>query len=100
MRTFVTLLVLCPRVRSFSYPTLPVFTSVIGWRAESMQRHEDTLKAVRATAEEQVHFNVQGVSTMYTTLDASHMNAIVPGRVQQGACLGSSHALGRSRQVA
>jgi hypothetical protein len=33
-----------------------------GVRAEQMQRHEDTLNAVRATAQEQVRFNVQGVS--------------------------------------
>jgi hypothetical protein len=37
-------------------------TCASGWRAESMQRHEDTLNAVRATAQEQAHSNVQGVS--------------------------------------
>jgi hypothetical protein len=33
---------------------------ITGLRAEGMQRHEDTLNAVRAAAQEQVHFNVQG----------------------------------------
>jgi hypothetical protein len=32
------------------------------WRAEGERRHEDTLEAVRATAREQVPFNVQVVS--------------------------------------
>lgn len=32
-----------------------------GWRADSARQHEETLNAVRATAQEQVPFNVQGV---------------------------------------
>lgn len=35
---------------------------VADWRAEGERRHEDTLEAVRATAREQVPFNVQVVS--------------------------------------
>lgn len=32
------------------------------WRADSTRQHEETIEAVRSTAQEQVPFNVQGVS--------------------------------------
>lgn len=32
------------------------------WRADSQRQHEETIEAVRSTAQEQVPFNVQGVS--------------------------------------
>jgi hypothetical protein len=35
---------------------------LLGWRVESARQHEETIEAVRATAQEQVPFNVQGVS--------------------------------------
>lgn len=31
------------------------------WRADSLRQHEETIEAVRSTAQEQVPFNVQGV---------------------------------------
>jgi hypothetical protein len=42
-----------------------------GWRADCERHHQETIEAVRSTANEQVSFNVQGVSTSkpssYTT---------------------------------
>lgn len=46
--------------------------SVTAWRADSQRQHDDTIEAVRATAREQVDFNVQGVRDLldvYVTLD-------------------------------
>jgi hypothetical protein len=33
-----------------------------GWRADCERHHHETIEAVRSTANEQVSFNVQGVS--------------------------------------
>ena len=33
-----------------------------GWRADCERHHQETIEAVRSTANEQVSFNVQGVS--------------------------------------
>lgn len=33
----------------------------LGWRADNTRQHEETINAVRATAHEQVPYNVQGV---------------------------------------
>ena len=42
---------------------------VLGWRADSNRQHEETISAVRATANEQVPYNVQGVRTIYFCLE-------------------------------
>lgn len=36
----------------------------LDWRADSQRQHDETIEAVRSTAQEQVPFNVQGVSTI------------------------------------
>jgi hypothetical protein len=65
-----------------------------------MQRHEDTLNAVRATAQEQVHFNVQGVSLRsFILCPRADRCPAVSGRVQQGARVRSAHAARRGRQA-
>ena len=34
---------------------------LLGWRVDSNRQHQETISAVRATANEQVPYNVQGV---------------------------------------
>jgi hypothetical protein len=38
---------------------------ILGWRADSNRQHEETISAVRATANEQVPYNVQGVRMIH-----------------------------------
>lgn len=49
----------------------------IGWRADCARQHEDTINSVRQTAQEQVPFNVQGVST-FSSLLRNQAYLIVP----------------------
>lgn len=39
--------------------------SILAWRADSAQYHQETIDSVRSTANEQVPFNVQGVRIDY-----------------------------------
>ena len=41
---------------------------MLDFRAESARQHQDTLNSVRATAQEQVPFNVRGVRIFSTLL--------------------------------
>lgn len=42
------------------------WTIFLAWRADSHRQHEETINAVRATANEQVPYNVQGVRTLHS----------------------------------
>ena len=76
---------------------------ILGWRADSNRQHEETISAVRATANEQVPYNVQGVSIdtfCWTPSDVANIDSTVSRRIQQGSCHRGSYALGRSWQAA
>ncbi|KAJ7628457.1 hypothetical protein FB45DRAFT_748747 [Roridomyces roridus] len=47
------------------------------WRADSLRQHEETLAAVRATAQEQVHFNVQGYLDDFSKALASEVRMLL-----------------------
>lgn len=60
-------------VESFSHPDFA------GWRVDSARQHEETIEAVRSTAQEQVPFNVQGVSCVHYGLETpSDRECLVP----------------------
>ena len=43
-------------------PSFDLRSVLVAWREDCARQHQETLEAVRATAQEQVPFNVQGVS--------------------------------------
>ncbi|KII91823.1 hypothetical protein PLICRDRAFT_38680 [Plicaturopsis crispa FD-325 SS-3] len=47
------------------------------WRADSMRQHEETINAVRATAQEQVPFNVQGYLDEFSKALASEVRMLL-----------------------
>lgn len=54
-----------------------------GLTAESKRQHDSILEAVRATAQEQVPFNISGVGLCQTNRDARAYPLLVLGRIQQ-----------------
>ena len=53
----------------------PLYNSLIfdlDWKAESDRQHEETIEAVKETAQEQVPFNIQGVSLERSCIDAGN----------------------------
>jgi hypothetical protein len=44
-------------------------SALSGWRADCARHHEETINAVRQTAQEQVPFNVQGVRLPFAMID-------------------------------
>lgn len=55
----------CPRVCQFFFTRyVPSLSNLLGWRADCQRHHEETITAVRQTANEQVPFNVQGVRVL------------------------------------
>lgn len=71
-----------------------------GWRADCEQRKQETIDAVKATANEQVPYNVQGVCTLHILLTISaYVSLLVFGRVQPFLGDRGPHAAQRSGQA-
>ena len=77
-----------------------LLTRIPAWRADCEQNKQETIDAVKATAHEQVPYNVQGVSTSHVAGPVcTDRFSLVLGRVQSFLGDGSSHAPERSRQA-
>lgn len=70
------------------------------WRADCARHQEETINAVKATAQEQVPYNVEGVRH-YVLLLIDHCltSFLVPQRILKGPRSGSSHVARRSWQA-
>lgn len=66
------------RFKLYSSSIAFVFTFLLpGWRNECEKHHEETISAVRSTANQQVPFNVQGVGLKEYTFLFSVVNFVL-----------------------
>jgi hypothetical protein len=59
-------------------PDESIDPSIPGWRADCTRHQEETINAVKATAQEQVPYNVEGVRYMIRAATRYWSNICVP----------------------